>query len=181
MRIAVFLISVAYPVLVYFGIGYFEPRWLATLLFGLALARGLTSRDPLWLAAAGGAGGLAIVSMAGNGLLPLKLYPVLVNGVMFAAFLASLFSPASAIERIARLRDPVLPVEAVAYTRRVTQVWCIFFVLNGCTAFATAWWGSDAAWALYNGLIAYLLIGALFAAEWLVRRRVMSRLGTTHD
>jgi uncharacterized membrane protein len=28
-------------------------------------------------------------------------------------------------------------------------------------------------WALYNGLLAYLLMGAMFAGEWLVRRKVM--------
>lgn len=177
MRIAVILLSVAYPVLVYFGIGVMEPRWLALLLCGLALARGLATRDPLWLSAAIGAAVLALVSVVGNALLPLKLYPVLVNAVLLVAFFASLFSSASAIERIARLRDPALPPEAVVYTRRVTQVWCGFFVFNGSVAFATAWWGSDAIWALYNGLIAYLLIGVLFAIEWLVRRRVMAAHG----
>ncbi len=57
------------------------------------------------------------------------------------------------------------------YTRRVTQVWCGFFVLNGGLALCTALWASDAGWALYNGLVAYVLMGLLFAGEWLVRRR----------
>ena len=42
-------------------------------------------------------------------------------------------------------------------------------------ALATALWASDKTWALYNGLIAYLLMGALFAGEWLVRGRVRAR------
>lgn len=175
-RVAVILITIAYPVLVYFGIGHFEPRWLAMLLCGLAVLRAWAAREPFWLAAAAGALLLAAVSMMGNALFPLKLYPVLVNLVLFAIFVTSLFSPVSAIERIARLREPDLHPRAVAYTRRVTQVWCWFFAFNGSMAFATAWWGSDAAWALYNGLIAYLLIGALFAIEWLVRRRVKARI-----
>jgi uncharacterized membrane protein len=29
---------------------------------------------------------------------------------------------------------------------------------------------SRAAWALYNGLLSYLAMGALFAGEWLYRR-----------
>ena len=33
----------------------------------------------------------------------------------------------SAIERIARLQHPDLPPEGVVYTRRVTQIWCVFF------------------------------------------------------
>ena len=175
MRVAVILVSVAYPLLVYFGIGVLEPRWVALLFCGLALARGLATHDSLWLSASIGAAVLAVVSVIGNALMPLKLYPVLVNAVMFVAFFVSLLSPASAIERIARLRDPDLPPAAVAYTRRVTQIWCGFFVFNGSAAFATAWWGTNEIWALYNGLIAYLLIGTLFSLEWLVRRRVMAK------
>ena len=64
------------------------------------------------------------------------------------------------------------PPSGVAYTRRVTQVWCGFFVLNGALALATALWMSDRAWALYNGLIAYGLIGLLFGVEGQVRQRV---------
>ena len=31
------------------------------------------------------------------------------------------------IERFARIREPNLSMQAVSYTRRVTQVWCVFF------------------------------------------------------
>lgn len=54
-------------------------------------------------------------------------------------------------------------------------MWCVFFVFNGALAVATALWTSDRVWALYNGLIAYVLIGTLFSVEWLVRRRVRAR------
>ena len=58
--------------------------------------------------------------------------------VMLAVFAVSLRFPPSAVERIARLSDPDLPPQGVAYTRRVTQVWCGFFVFNGAAALATA-------------------------------------------
>lgn len=175
MRVVAAVMLALYPLLVYFGIGRFEPKWLAAVLCALALARAAASRQRFWLAAAFGALLLAVASMLSNQLFPLKLYPVLVNGVLLTVFCASLLHPPSMIERIARLREPDLPPHAVIYTRRVTQVWCGFFVLNGSAALATAWWGSDAIWALYNGLIAYVLIGILFAAEWWVRRRVKAR------
>jgi uncharacterized membrane protein len=70
------------------------------------------------------------------------------------------------------LSEPDLPPFAVIYTRRVTGVWCGFFVLNGSLALATALWASNQVWALYNGLLAYVMMGALFGGEWLVRRRV---------
>ena len=173
---AIFVVlSVAYPLVVYWAMGRFEPRWLAVLLLVLALLRALATRQAVWLAAAGGAALLATLATLFNEALPLKLYPALVNAVLLAVFATSLAFPPSAVERIARMTEPDLPPEGVAYTRRVTQVWCVFFVFNGVLALVTALWMSDRAWALYNGLIAYVLIGVLFSAEWLVRRRVRAR------
>jgi len=168
-------LSVAYPLVVYWAMGRFEPRWLAVLLLVLALLRAAATRQAVWLVAAAGAALLALFATVSNEALPLKLYPALVNAVMLAVFATSLAFPPSAIERIARLTEPNLPPAAIAYTRRVTQVWCAFFVLNGALAVVTAVWMSDRAWALYNGLIAYGLIGTLFSIEWLVRRRVRAR------
>ena len=170
------LVTLAYPLIVYLSLGRLEPRWLALLLLGLALARLVVSRTTVTWGFAAGALLLAVFSWAGNAWMPLKLYPVVVSAVLLALFAASLAYPPSAIERFARLREPDLPPEAVAYTRRVTQVWCLFFIFNGAMAFATALWASDATWTLYNGLVSYCLIGVLMAAEWLVRRRVRARI-----
>jgi uncharacterized membrane protein len=170
------LATVAYPLAVYVGMARLEPRRMALLLVALALARAAVSRQALWLVAAAGAAVLALAAGLGNAWLPLKLYPVLVNTVLLAVFGFSLWRPPTVIERLARLREPELPAAGVAYTRRVTQVWCGFFVFNGGIALATALWGSDAAWAFYNGLVAYVLMGALFGAEWLLRRRVRASL-----
>ena len=173
LRAALLLsLSLAYPLLVYLAMGHFEPRWMALLLFALALLRAAATRQPVWLVASAGAGALALLATVFNQALPLKLYPALVNAVLLAVFAVSLRFPPSAVERIARLSEPDLPPRAVAYTRRVTQVWCGFFVLNGTLALATALWASGRVWALYNGLLAYVMMGVLFAVEWCVRQRV---------
>lgn len=172
----VVLLTVAYPFAVALGLGRVEPRWFAFALVSLALLRALVSRQALWWAAAAGAAVLAAFSLAGQGWLPLKLYPVLVNAVLLLVFGVSLWRGPPVIERLARLAEPMLPPEGVAYTRRVTQAWCLFFALNGAAATATALWLSTDGWALYNGFIAYLLIGAMFAGEWLLRRRLKARL-----
>jgi len=39
----------------------------------------------------------------------------------------------------------------------------------------TARFASLQTWTLYNGLIAYLLMGVLFGGEWLLRRRLLLR------
>lgn len=52
-------------------------------------------------------------------------------------------------------------------------MWCVFFIVNGGFSVYTALYWSRASWALYNGFIAYLLIGALLAGEWLWRSIVI--------
>lgn len=119
---------------------------------------------------------LAVVAALSNDALPLKLYPVIVNAGFLGLFGWSLYAPPTVIERMVRLRTPDLPPAAVTYINKVTAVWCAFFLVNGTVAFITARYASTAVWALYNGLIAYGLMGLLFAGEYLVRRRVMRRI-----
>jgi len=170
------VVSLAYPVVVYLALGHVSPRWIALLLVVLALARAWVTRESFWLGAAALATVLAVASLLGDRWGPLKLYPALVNLVMFGLFAMSLWRGPTVVERLARLRETNFPPAAIAYTRRVTQVWCGFFVVNGLIAVATALWASAAAWALYNGLLSYVAMGALMGGEWLVRRRVRGRI-----
>ena len=166
------IITLLYPLLIWIARGHVEPHWLACLLIAAAATR-LPSLKISGVARWSVAGALALAAFAvwSNAMLPLKLYPVLVNAALLVAFAYSLLSPPSIIERMARLREPDLPQAAVGYTRRVTQVWCVFFVFNGSIALGTALWASEAVWSLYTSVIAYVLMGALFGGEYLVRRR----------
>ena len=173
-------VSLAYPVVVYLALGHVSPRWIALLLVALALARAWVTRESFWLGAAALAMLLAAASFLGDRWGPLQLYPALVNGVMFGLFAMSLWRGPTVAERLARLRETNFPPAAIAYTRRVTQVWCGFFVVNGLLAVATALWATPAVWALYNGLLSYVAMGLLMGGEWLVRRRVRGRIAA-HD
>lgn len=166
------LATVLYPFAIYLGLGRIAPRWLALLLLAMALFRAVSSRDRAWRVAAVAAALLVLVSFLANTALPLKLYPVLVNATLLAVFAISLRFPPCVVERLARIRDTQLPPRAIPYLRRVTLAWCVFFVFNGSIALATALFASDGVWALYNGLIAYLLMGLLFVGEWLLRQRM---------
>jgi uncharacterized membrane protein len=169
---------VLYPLLVYVSLDTLGPRTLAGLLLLAALTRlALGERSALpqsdrWLA---GAAILATSAALFSGsLLGLKFYPVLVNAALLVVFGSSLLRPPTVIERIALLHEAELDAAGIAYTRKVTWIWCGFFLLNGCIASATVFM-SDAAWALYNGLIAYLLIGLLFSVEFVVRQWLRKR------
>ena len=163
-----------YPVAVYFGSRHFPAPVVAIVLLPMLLTRGgMNMPGTRWVIVA--AAVLAAATVASNHILPLKLYPAVVNAVFFSVFALSLRHPPSVIERLARLQEPDLSPAGVAYTRKVTIVWCGFFVLNGLTALVTALWASDQVWFWYNGVIVYGLIGLLFSVEWLVRQRVRRR------
>ena len=170
------LLTLIYPAALWLAEGRFEPRVLAgvLLLAGFArLASAQVGQATWWWG--GGTMLLVLLTVWGNAMFPLKLYPVIVNATLLGAFAYSLIVPPTAIERIARLRDPHLPPRATGYTRRVTQVWCVFFAVNGAIALYTALYASSALWSVYNGFIAYIFIGLLFVGEYCVRRRVMER------
>ena len=174
---------VLYPVFVYFGLRYLGVASLAVVLIALfslrlAATRGLATFRPSrsQLALVSGVGiALALVSLLQRRADAMLYYPVLVNGGLLAAFAWSLAHPPTVIERIARLREGELSAAAVAYTRRVTLAWVVFFVCNGTIAFVTARWTSIETWAFYNGAVSYALIGIMIGGEWLVRRRVQRR------
>jgi uncharacterized membrane protein len=175
---------VLYPALVYYGVRHWPPAWLAAsvaIVFALrfvalrlAGVAGLTHSRLGFLCLAGMA--LATLSLLQQRADAMLFYPALVNAVLFLAFGYSLVRPPTVIERIARLTDGDLPPAAITYTRRVTIVWLGFFAVNGSIALYTAIATPLETWAFYNGAVAYLLIGTLFGAEWLVRRRVRRRL-----
>lgn len=162
------------PLFVLFGLEQAGPRPIAVLLVTVAVLRfllapranaaGLLAPTALFL--------LALAVLWTDNTNWFRYYPVAINGLLLALFGASLGADQTVIERLARLGTPHLPPAAVLYTRRVTQVWCVFFLLNGAIALYTAIATSLSTWALYNGAISYLLMGLLLGGEYLLRRRV---------
>jgi uncharacterized membrane protein len=174
------LLWLAYPLVIFFGLELLEPRYVALLLACALLLRSrrnasrfLAGLTRINVAVLTGLLGLAVFTGVTNSEILLRFYPAAMSLGMLLLFSLSLKFPPSMIERFARLREPNLPLAGVQYTRRVTQVWCAFFVANGTVAAWTALYASRDAWAMYNGLIAYILMGALFAGESLLRRRFL--------
>ncbi len=172
LSLLIVAITLTYPLVIWLGQNRFGPRVLAIPLLLLVLMRLPTLKiSTTWRWCVGGALLLVMCAFWVNAILPLKLYPVLVNSALLGVFGYSLLFPPSVIERWARLRDAEFSARAIVYTRRVTQIWCIFFFLNGAVAMITALWASATVWMLYNGLIAYLLMGLLFVGEYCIRWR----------
>lgn len=172
-KVGALILTLGYPFLVYWGLQSFNAALLLPLLAILLALRwvaGEQSTDrKVILASAVGVALIAIIWGIQQGL---KFYPVLVNFSMLVIFGSSLYAKQTVVEKLARIKEPDLPPQAVAYTRNVTRVWCAFFVMNGTVSAATSIWGTEETWMLYNGFIAYVLIGLLMAVEWIVRQRV---------
>ncbi|RJF54587.1 COG4648 family protein [Serratia inhibens] len=178
LQVATWLVLLLYPLAVWVGLTRWGTTILAPLLAAVFTLRLLMLRGKLrqqmWLGKALAGVGilLALTSWGLKQTHWLLYYPVLVNILLLLLFVYSLFAPPTVVERLARITEPQLDAAGVAYTQRVTQVWCGFFIVNGAIALATCLSGDIALWTLYNGGISYLLMGALMGIEWIVRKRI---------
>ncbi|MBX7114709.1 MAG: hypothetical protein K1X64_10320 [Myxococcaceae bacterium] len=176
------VLAFTYPLWVWLLSGHVAAVWLGAGLVTLGLARAGLARGPQAVAQL--AVGLAMVLLGAAVMLKgdaqwVRWYPVLVNATLLAIFGASLAKPPSVVERLARLTRPRLSPSAIRYTRNVTAVWCAFFVVNGTLALITAACASFDVWSLYNGVLAYLGMGLIFAVELMVRQRHLRKEAAT--
>ncbi|MDO3383459.1 hypothetical protein [Gilvimarinus algae] len=178
LGLVVALVLLAYPLLVYFGGRWLEPKWLGLAIVSLYLLRLLLVARALWQRVAVLGVLLALVAALWwrNDEVLLKLLPALINAAMAVYFAYTLYHPPTLPARLAILEHgSPLPAPVQSYTTWVTRLWVGFFLLNGSIAAWTALWGSREVWALYNGLIAYGIMGVLFAAEFGYRQCIFRK------
>ncbi len=175
-KILAAILVVAYPFIVYFGLKFWSIGLLAPVLIAIFCLRFILIKGKLkeltWLVKIITL--MVILILCLSWLLQktqlLLFYPVMMNGLFLLFFAYSLFHPPTIIERLARLQEPDLPEEGIIYTKKVTQIWCVFFLFNGSVAIWTCLQNNLEIWTLYNGAISYVLMSVLFAGEWLVRK-----------
>lgn len=168
------VLLLVYPLLVYTALDRVGPRAVALLLLALFLLRWIAgpSRERLFRREA--ATLVPVVLLAGVATFTgderaLFSLPVVVNLALAATFWTSLRpGRESVIERIARIQRGIseLPPTAARYCRRLTRLWTAFFVANAAAVGMLALWASAGWWALYSGLVAYLLVGSLLVLEY---------------
>lgn len=99
-----------------------------------------------------------------------RLYPLVMSSVVWGVFVRSLFK-VPLVEIFARRMGEDLDAAGIRYCRRVTQAWVIFLTLHlgvtTATLFMSHWF-----WALYNGCLAYVLMGGMFVGEFIIRKWV---------
>lgn len=173
------VLAIVYPVLVYIGLTRWDSRLVALLILGFVALSVLTKlgdpdkrarlRSILVIPA-------AIITLAGlsaalDSPTLLLITPVLISLALLFTFGVSLRAGATPmIENFARLQEPDLSRDELAWCRQITVLWCGFFVVNGALALVLALAAPMAWWAVYTGGIAYVLMGVLFAGELVFRK-----------
>lgn len=176
MVIVQVLLGIAYPILIFLSLTWLEPREVAFVVLSLAALRLLSLRrgaavafaKEVWIPVAL-VGVVALGTAIWNDPMGLLITPTLINAALLATFGTSLWAERPIVERFARLQAKDLSDAEVRYCRRVTKVWCGFFVANGSTALYLALARDVETWALFTGLISYLLVGMLFGGEYIYR------------
>lgn len=179
LRAVAAIAMIAYPVVVWQGLSAGSPRAVAIALLlvmtpALLLKKtGAERRARVRGLAAVPATILAVLIVAAllDGSALILMTPVAANAVLLLSFGVTLRRGSEPmVERFARLQEPDLTAPKQAWCRLWTKIWCGFFLANGAIAAGLARYADVEAWAFYNGLLAYALIGGLLALEWALRR-----------
>lgn len=189
LGVATAVFAMLYPVAIWVGLSFFSARavglWILALLLPAVLFRfrrarradiRVVLRIPLVI---------ALVVVPGVVLDDPRFVlamPALINLALLVTFAATLRGTPM-VERFARLQEPEgLSADQVRHCRQVTWAWVGFFALNGVTAAALAAAAPLSWWAAYNGGLAYGLMGAMFAGEYVLRQYRFRRYGASlHD
>lgn len=167
-------VMLVYPFWIYWGAQWFEPRVLGltlVVIWGLRMAWMI--RQPLrrTLALAGLLGCAALLWLSNSELL-LLLMPTFINLTLAGGFAYGLYIPPTLPARMAQRHHGYLTPELRKYTDQITRLWIVFFLVNASLSLLTVIVGQREYWLLYNGLLAYFLIGAVAAGEYIYRHVV---------
>lgn len=189
VRVIITVLAVSYPFLVFSGLVLFKtsPRMLGVGLLVLGLVSFLFRSNvdknerfkkfqSLFMLLA--AVLISVLTFLFDGVLAIKFYPVAINVFLFSSFFYTLLVPPTMILRFATLKDKNLVQSPDGekiknYCKIITIIWCGFFLINALIAAITAIWVDEFVWALYNGLISYILMGTLLGGEFLYRKLVL--------
>ena len=99
----------------------------------------------------------------------LLILPSATQGAFGVAFLRSL-SGVPLVEHFARMVKPELGADEIAHCRAWTRIWGIYLLVLAAIGLGLARWAPLAVWTGYVGVVSYVLVGALFAVEYVIRK-----------
>lgn len=169
-------LAVGYPVLAHLGVWlhnlYLEWLALVWLLFSMTSGALLNGKMWAWVGFIGGSAALYFLTLHGNGIYALYLPPIAIPIFILWLFGRSLRSGATPLvsQFAEAMRGEPLPDVLRAYTRRVTQLWCVVAVCLTLSAVGTALWATPEIWSLVTNVLHYFAMGAVFVLEFAYRK-----------
>jgi uncharacterized membrane protein len=113
--------------------------------------------------------GFALLGWVSNNGTWLLILPAATQATFGLAFLRSL-KDTPLIEHFARMVKPDLSVPEQAHCRRWTRIWGYYLLVLAAFGLVLAKYASLAVWTIYVGVVTYVLVGVLFAIEYVVRK-----------
>ncbi|WP_028007451.1 hypothetical protein [Solimonas flava] len=173
MPVALF---VAYLLFVHLGVLLDAPvlQWLAlqALYASVLLAPLRAGRLAYWLAWAGFAVLSWAVALFGGGIYLLYLPPLALSGLACVAFWRSLGAgQVPMVTRVATAVHGTLAPPLAAHTRQVTRLWTVVLAALFVVTLLLTLSGHRQWWAWFTNAGSYAVMGLLFLAEFLYRRR----------
>jgi uncharacterized membrane protein len=163
----------AYPFAVHWLIDNGQPRG-ALCLSAVALAGLCWSalRSPWRWAGMAVLAALLLASYMGRPDTLVAFMPPVVVNLALAIFFARtlLRGKEPLVSRFARIERGALPPDLQVYTRHLTLIWAVFFVLMAAVSLGLALGGEYVAWEWFTGVGNYLCALAFFAIEYIYRR-----------
>lgn len=166
-KILIGILFILYPAVVYYGLTH-DMAWFGLLLLILFFVYQAIFSGKHWQSI----GFIGILSLGAwfQQATTIKLIPIVIHLSLFALFYQSLRDKSPLIEKFARLDFPELPEGMARHCLHMTQIWAAFFAFNVALNIGLVMWATDATWALYNGMLVYILIGMLVIGEYVWRR-----------
>lgn len=178
LGLLVVIASVVYPLAVYFWIQEISAVFFGFIIAGLGITKFCLAKDKnnkQELALLIAALACAIFVIAANSQIAIKLYPVLISSFVASLFVISLLGEENLCEKMARLRGKTISPVAKIYTRKLSIIWAAVLYTNAIIALYLAMFASTQAWAIYSGLLSYVILGFFILAEIIYRQYFIAK------
>jgi uncharacterized membrane protein len=163
--VAVTVILLSYPYLVYLGIEKGNVWFAPALISGFYLYHGIKAQDAKvkWRKIT-----LALVLIVGAIFfqsVTAKLFPIVIQLMLMYFFGKTLINGPPLIERFVRLEFPDFILGIAEYCRQLTWLWTGFFAFNAVMCTVLAFWAPSSWWAIYNGILIFVMTGLIMVGE----------------
>jgi uncharacterized membrane protein len=167
--VAVTVILLSYPYLVYLGIEKGNVWFAPALISGFYLYHGIKAQDAKvkWRKIT-----LALVLIVGAIFfqsVTAKLFPIVIQLMLMYFFGKTLINGPPLIERFVRLEFPDFILGIAEYCRQLTWLWTGFFAFNAVMCTVLAFWAPSSWWAIYNGILIFVMTGLIMVGEYIWR------------